>query len=577
MNSLLSMRPVCKALWPSACALAMFILSGCTTRDYREAADHDVYRIVEQVEQELFGKSSEFSIETPYTNRDPSGISVADVFADRDRDMKVVLDIDQAINVAIRKSREYQTAKEDLYLTALTLTGEQYAFSPQFFAGATGTRERYKDGERAETLSSDGGIDQLIKTGTSISVSIANDVLQYLTGDPRKTAISTLRFSAFQPLLRGRDREVIAERLTQAERDVIYAVRNFSHFQNQFSKDIVIAYFRLLEQKSNVINSYNDYQSRTVTTRYLQARSVDREKALSVNQSEQAQLSSRNRYINAIVRYRNSLDNFKITLGLPQTVDLKLRDESMEELKQAGLILYNLQPAEAFSIAVDHRLPLLNVIDQYEDRQRKVRVAADALKAQLGIAAIASLDSDEPTDYDRFNSDRVRTTLRLTLDLPIDRLRERNSYRSAFIRFESELRRLGRTLDQLRSLIDSSLRELDRLKENYQIQTNAVLLAEEQVKGALLSIESGKAIFRDLEEAQDDLIQAQAAQTAALVDYLEARLDLLLDLGILDTGISGFWLSAATRYPLERIDSADGESSMILNEKVITPEELFPN
>ena len=575
MSALISMLPVRKLQIPLACVLAMFLLPGCTTRNYRDAADHDVYRIVEEVEHELFGSTSEFSIETPYSNRDPEDITVADIFADRDRDMMVILDIDQAINVAVRKNRDYQSQKESLYLTALSLTGERYAFSPQFFAGATGTRERYTNGQRAETLESEVGLDQLIKTGTSISASIANDVLQYLTGDPRKTAISTLRFSAFQPLLRGRDRAVIAESLTQAERDVIYAVREYSHFQNTFSKDIVIAYYRLLEQKANVINNYNDYQSRTATTRYLQARSVDREKALSVNQSEQAQLSARNRYINAIVRYRNSLDNFKITLGLPQTVDLRLKDEALDELKESGLIVYDLNQMEAFSIATRHRLPLLNSIDQYEDRQRQVRVAADALKAQLGIATIASLDSEGPTDYDTFDSDRVRTTLRLSLDLPIDRLRERNNYRAALIRFESELRRLGRTLDQLRSLIDSSIRELDRLKQNYQIQTNAVFLAEEQVKGALLSIESGKAIFRDLEEAQDDLIQAQTAQTAALVDYLEARLELLLDLGILDTQRDSFWLTEATKIPLRLDSGITSQSKMILNEDVITPEELF--
>jgi outer membrane protein TolC len=532
---------------------------------------------VAQVEEELFGKTSDFTIETPYSDRDPEEITVEEIFADRDRDAEITIGIEDAINTAIRHSRNYQAQKEQLYLTALTLTGEKYAFSPQFFAGAAGTRERYRNGERAETRAGDAGVGQLLKTGTNISASIATDILEYLTGDPRRTASSTLRFSVFQPLLRGADKAAIAESLTQAERNVIYAVRDYSHFQNQFAKDIVIAYFRLLEQKASVINTYNDYKSRQVTTNYLRARSVDREKALSVNQSEQAQLSARNRYINAIVRYKNTLDSFKITLGLPQTVDLKLEDSAMDDLREAGLILYDLQAQDAFSISVKHRLPLLNAIDRYEDRQRKVRVAADRLRAQLGFAAITSLDSQGIDDYDQFNLDDVRTTLRLSLDLPIDRLSERNAYRSSLIRFESQLRSLSKTLDDLRSLIDRSLRELDRLKENYRIQTNAVLLAEVQVNGALLSIESGKAIFRDLEEAQDDLIQAQNAQTTALVDYLEARLDLLLDLGILDSDADHFWLTEATKVPLGRASEETTGTTMALDEDVITPEELFSN
>lgn len=564
--------------WGMAVGMSLVLLwTGCTSKAYRKRADNEVYKIVAQVEEDLFGKTSDFTIETPYTDRDPDDVSVEEIFADRDREAEIVLSIEEAIDTAIRQSRTYQTEKEQLYLTALTLTGEKYAFSPQFFAGASGSRERFRNGERAETLDGEAGVGQLIKTGTNVSASIATDILEYLTGDPRRTASSTLRFSVFQPLLRGADKVAIAESLTQAERNVIYAVRDYSHFQNEFAKDIVIDYFRLLEQKASVINTYNDYKARQVTTNYLRARSVDREKALSVNQSEQAQLSSRNRYINSIVRYKNTLDNFKTTLGLPQTVTLKLEDAAMEELKEAGLILYDLDARNAFRVAVEHRLPLLNAIDRYEDRQRKVRVAADRLRAQLGIAAITSLDSQGIDDYDQFNLDDVRTTLRLSLDLPIDRLNERNSYRSSLIRFESQLRSLSKTLDDLRSLIDRSLRELDRLKENYRIQTNAVFLAETQVNGALLSIEGGKAIFRDLEEAQDDLIQAQNAQTTALVDYLSARLDLLLDLGILETTTDRFWLTEATRFPLNTVNSEDDPEIMSLDEDVITPEELFAN
>ncbi len=551
--------------------------TGCTSKAYRRRADNDVYDIVAEVEMEIFGKTSDFTIETPYTDRDPEEISVEEIFAERDRDAEITLGIEDAINTAIRHSRAYQTEKEQLYLTALSLTGQQYAFSPQFFAGASGTRERYKNGEKAETGSGEAGLGLLLKTGTNISASIATDVLEYLTGDPRKTASSTLRFSVFQPLLRGADKVAIAENLTQAERDVIYAVRDYSHFQNEFVKDIVIDYFRLLEQKASVINTYNDYKSRQVTTRYLRARSVDREKALSVNQSEQAQLSARSRYINAIVRYKNTLDNFKTTLGLPQTVNLKLEDAALDDLREAGLILYEMNAQEAFSIAVKHRLPLLNAIDRYEDRQRKVRVAADRLRAQLGLAAVTSLDSEGIDEYDQFNLDDVRTTLRLSLDLPIDRLMERNAYRSILIRFESQLRSLSKTLDDLRSLIDRSIRELQRLKENYQIQTNAVFLAETQVNGALLSIESGKAIFRDLEEAQDDLIQAQNAQTAARVDYLSARLDLLLDLGILNSELDRFWLTSATSIPLNTVSTDEDPEVMSLDQDVITPEELFAN
>ena len=573
------MRSALRISWPLSRVASftfLIILSGCSTTVHRKKADNAVLKIVAEVEEELFGKTSDFSIETAYTGRKPDEISVEEIFEDRERNSRTILLIDEAIEMAVNQNRQYQREKENLYLTALTLTGERHEFSPQFFAGATGSRNRRANGERTESTDTNVGVGQLLTTGANVSVSIANDVLRFMTGDPRKSAVSALSFSVFQPLLRGAGREAAAERLTQAERNVIYAIRDFSHYQNQFEIDIVIDYFRLLQQKDTIFNEYNNYQSRIVATSYLRARSVDREKALDVNQAEQAELSARNRYINAIVRYKNSLDQFKITLGLPQTVDLQLQDEEISLLQDNGLIVHYINTQLGFQLSVDHRLLLLNAIDQFEDAQRKVRVAANDLKADLGIFATASVDSETPTNYNHFDFDEVRTSVGIQLDLPLDRLRERNNYRATLIRFESELRDLGLTLDDLRSLIDENLRELERLNQNYQIQTNAVELAVKQVAGAQLSIESGKAIYRDLEEAQDDLIAAQNAQTAALVDYLEARLKLLLELGILNTDSKQFWLNEASKVRLPiGIDGATEGSTISADGDVITPDQLF--
>ncbi len=50
----------------------------------------------------------------------------------------------------------------------------------------------------------------------------------------------------------------------------------------------------------------------------------------------------------------------------------------------------------AYRLAVQHQLQVLNAIDQFEDRKRKVRVAADQLRPELNFLANASLNSDPP-------------------------------------------------------------------------------------------------------------------------------------------------------------------------------------
>ncbi len=567
---------VCRLIAGSLSLPVLVAFVGCTSLSPRKRADDASYKVVSRVEKKIFGGASEFSIDTEYTGRNPQDVHVDEIFEDRESSERLALSLEEAIELALEKSRTYQSEKERLYLAALDLTGERHAFRPNFFARATGRKNVSETGFETETLDGQAGVGLLLATGADLSVNMATDILRFVSNPSSEAASSVLSFSIFQPLLRGAGHRIAAEQLTQAHRDVVYAVRDFTHFQNEFTVDIVMDYFRLLQRKDTVYNEYNNYQSRIESTRYLKARSVDREKALNVNQAEQAELSARNRYITSIVNYRNALDRFKIALGLPQTVGLQLNDSEMEALQDRGLIVHSFGAEEGFRLATENRLPLLNEIDQFEDVKRKTRLAANGLKMNLGVFANASVDSLGSNDYDRFDFDRVRRDVGISLDLPLNKVSERNNYRAALIRFESEIRSLGLSLDQLRSQIEENLQELQRLSQNYEIQLNAVRLAEKQVHGAQLSIESGNAIYRDLEEAQDDLIAAQNAQTAALVDYLEARLELLINIGILDQDTDRFWLTEASRVDLGKASGATTNSTTIRSDgSVITPDQLF--
>jgi hypothetical protein len=104
-----------------------------------------------------------------------------------------------------------------LYLTALSLTGSRYAFSPQFFANSTATAGRESDGDQFGSVNSQAGVSQFLKSGGQLSASLANDILRYYTGDPRRSLISILTVNLSQPLLRGFGRNnPLVENLTQA-------------------------------------------------------------------------------------------------------------------------------------------------------------------------------------------------------------------------------------------------------------------------------------------------------------------------------------------------------------------------
>jgi outer membrane protein TolC len=551
------------------------LLTGCTSNYYEKQADKDVYAILQTVEKDIFGEASEFSIESPNSTPEARAVTPKKILSERSSGKKLRLTLDEALDYAVTNSRQYQSEKERLYLTALTLTGERHRFRPNFFSTAEADYTHTSNDEQIGSASGNLGVRQALGTGGNLGLSIANDLLKYFSGDPRRSAASVLNLNIAQPLLRGAGRDIALENLTQANRNVVYSIRDYAHFQNTFSVGIVNDYFSLLRTKDVVFNEYNNYLSRQGNVEYLRAR-VDRERPEAVGIAEQDELSARNRYISAISQYRNALDRFKVTLGLPQTTELRLYDAEIMKLRNVGLKPMSVTNSQAFKIALDHRLPLFNQVDRFEDNRRQVAIAANQLRADLDLVGETSLvNSGDSIDYTEFNFSDVRATVGLQLDLPLDRLRERNQYRATLINFESATRTLGLNFDELRNLLDRRIRELKEFRQSYEIQKGAVQLARNRVEGNRLRLQAGTVEFRQLSESQDALISAQNAQTSALVNYLSARLGLMVELGVLDTGSKDYWLSD-NPSDIPTLDATANPLPLFLpDSEVPTPDEIF--
>jgi outer membrane protein TolC len=551
------------------------MVSGCTARQYRERADKEVYGVLEQAHRQVFGTNTPYKFEALSATPEPEQVAPIEVIESRNTGGTRELSIDDALNLAIQNSRRYSTEKERLYLTALTLSGERYAFQPHPFAGTSANLDRLSDGEKLGSVQTRFGATQLLKTGGSIGLTVANDLLRYYTGDPRKSAVSAISVNLLQPILRGFGKyNPAVEALTQAERNVIYAVRDYSFFQQEYAISIISDYFNLLAQKDIVRNRYTNYLSRIQATRRLEERAAgQRERAIDVDQARQADLGARNNYVNAVANYLNSMDQFKIELGIPIGEQVHLKDEALVDLEAGGLIPVDIAGDAAYRYATERQMRILNAIDRFEDSKRKIKVAANRLLPDLNLLADASLDSERPTDYTRFNANDVRAGVGVELDLPIDRLRERNNYRATLISFESELRNLSLTLDTLKDSIERGLRTLEQRRQTYQIQQGALQVANRRVIAAGQLIEAGRAEVRDLVEAQDAQVAAQNAVTQALVSYQDERLRLLLEIGMLETESQSFWLK-------DHLASVTGQTkapadSPLLEGEVVLPHEVF--
>lgn len=524
------------------------LVAGCSSKHYQKAADREAYKIVGQGQTKVFGHTNAFTIETPYTARDPQKIMPPELIEERAQVGPArVLSIEEALSLAANSSRRYQTEKEKLYLLALSVSDARHVFQPNPFSDSIGKIQRVfvntDNINRSRELYNKVGATTYLKSGASLGMSVANDVLRYYTGNGQSKIVSTLSANITQPLLRGVGRmNPNVELLTQTERNLIYGVRSFSYFQNSFSVEVLNDYFNLLAQKDVLRNRYTNYLSRVKSTRRLEARVVDRERLTDVDQARQAELSARVSYVSATTTYLNALDDFKVKLGLTVQDPIQLDDRPLDELQARGPLPVAVPRDEAYRLGVERHMDVLNEIDRYEDSQRKILFYANRLKADLNIFANAELDSNAPKDYTRFNSSRINTTLGVELKLPLDRLAERNDYRAALISFEAELRNLKLRLDTLKQAIERGLRNLEQRRQNYAIQSKALELANRRVASVTMLLEAGRAEVRDLVEAQDAQIAAQNAVTSELVAYQQAQLQLLLDMGIIETDSPHFWL-----------------------------------
>ncbi len=153
-----------------------------------------------------------------------------------------LLKLDQAVELGLINSREYQDAREDLYLTALPVTLERFAFAAQFFAVGQAVREwagrdtSVPPAERNSwALNNNTGVAKLFSTGALLLFNFANQTVFNLTGPGRGlTSQSAINLDFVQPFLRGGGRAVTLEPLTQAERNLVYAIRNYARFRKTF-------------------------------------------------------------------------------------------------------------------------------------------------------------------------------------------------------------------------------------------------------------------------------------------------------------------------------------------------------
>lgn len=448
------------------------------------------------------------------------------------------LGLADALRIAQQTGREHLNAEESYILAAIDLLIEQHRWSPRLFNDTSLTLAG--EGDEGSFRSAASVINELriarrLPFGGEVEAGWLWRATEQLReqASGRYTQSSQLRASARIPLLRGGG-ETARESLTQSERSLVYASRDFEDFRRRFFFEIASDYLELLQSKAQISNQKRALRS----LREALAGDQLRFEAGRISQFQQS--ITQNRVLEEVAalasareRYIVQADRLKIRLGIPVEAPVVFLPTIFD------LAEPEVTPQASARRALEYRLDWQNQQDRLDDARRRIDVADNALEPTLDVTGDVTLPTDPNEDVGGlgFDVDETEYSVGLQLSLPLDRRIERLQSRQARIRHEQERRRA----DQLRDTIVLDARASVRSIELARFQ---LTLAEKQVEIAELRLEEQKlradrVTSQERVDTEDTRLRALNARDRAATDLRIAVLRYLLRTGQLRVARDG--------------------------------------
>lgn len=590
-------------------------LAGCSADAYRDQADRQVQALIRERQKTVTGYTPEIDVGpttqpvvdrksydpvplTQYSNNQPAPIQVVTpqlraeplgppvpdesplptigegVFEDAYRLQRsrltygppavtgdsIKLDLFAAINYAVRNSRSYRDRMEQLYLAALNVTLQRHLFSPRPFVTTdlryTGSQAA-SDYASAFTVTQTAGVRQQLPYGGEIVAQGLVSFVNALNENVADGENAELAIRGAIPLWRNAGM-INLESLISSERELVYATRDFETYRRSFAVEVASRYFRVLTRYSSLRNRFTNYRNLLALVERTEALFVaGRVTALEVQRAQQSLLSAEDALNDAQVALQSDLDSFKVFIGMPVQTILELTPIDVEV---QSVDLNSVDPEE---LALKYRLELQTARDRVDDAQRGVRNASNQLGPSVDLTGGASISNPSSDPARKIDSRTLEYDLGLRVDLPVDRLPERNAYRQALIALERARRFAMEVKEGVLSEVRAAQREIRSAEYSLQIQQAGIDLARQRLDFANESLLLGRVTnSREVVEAQSSLLNAQDRYDQAKADLQIQMLRYLRDTGTLrvdpQAGILGLVM---LRKPLDRVSA----QSMIQN------------
>ena len=554
-------------------AVCVLLLSSCTKiGNYaEERANRAAYGNIRGAQRSGLGDADPFSIE----KQDDEMLQQL-LEMDQKQEKAQVLSLADTLALAMVNSRSYQTRKESLFIQALGLTETQKDFNWDTSASsATASTEHSKgpnyvdqevvsggktntikvlDGSVTESFGNNGvdgnltlSVKRTLVSGAKVSLGFTHSFVSAFSSPNSATENNALSLNIVQPLLNGFGPLVAKEALRQAERDMVYEVRDFKRFQQDFVIAIASQYYSTLRTRDQLINQRRNYESAVANREQTESMAkAGRIKEFEAAQAKQSELNAADQLTLSVSSYQSALDDFRYTLGIPVDLNVEPAPNELDLLADRGLVVLDIDLNTALDSALSNRLDLVSQREKVADKERKVEIARrnfmPTLNAEYNISSDPSFNS----------SDEVKQDFSVKLDIPFDWTEKRNNYRISQISLDREVRTLVANEDDVRRAVRDLWRKLERNRSVYNNRLLSVNLSERRVENTEMLQKQGKVQTRDLLDAQDDLLSSRNEATSALVDYTINRLRFWEAIERFEIDPKGMWYEQSDEEPIDQ-------------------------
>ena len=505
-------------------AALLMLLCSCSARDHA-IAEREGNRIRSEkvAVVDRFRREQLVQPDAAVSHREPTPTEI---------DVPESLDLSTALTIATRYSRSYQSQRESLFLSALSLGLTRRDFlRPVFNSTASFTASDGSDRDYQDVAALSIGGSLMLFTGGSLAIN-ANSSLN-TSDDPLavlpQAANTSASLSISQPLLRGAGHDLAFESLTQAERSLLYRARDFELYRQDFVIQITEKYFGLISQQKKLTNTRENIEGQRFAWEQAKALfRLGRGNSLDVFRAEQALLEAQNSGLDAEQIFSLSIDRFKIDLGLPTSVEFVIQD------KFPDVTPFEMDLDGAVEAALHNRLDLRTTRDQLEDAERGLNIASNSLLPSLALSLGYSAAADPKfpfSDLNIYDSDDY--SVGLVMEIPLDRKSQINNFRSAEISLDQAYRELDRQRDEVILEVRDSLRTLKQRKDQIELGVKKIQSVTFSVEKAEIDQLRGTGTNRDVVEATNSLTAAKNDQLDRIVAHEIQLLRLQKQLGLL--------------------------------------------